>query len=258
MSLTISVISVIFVLNILGFFLGYLLKTDKFTDITYSLSFICSSIIGLIFFSEISLFTSLPVVMITLWGSRLGLFLLRRIISMGRDKRFDTMRDSFLKFGSFWLLQSVSIIVIILPILFQLSIKNAEIGLYQWLGLSIWATGWLLETIADGQKFRFKNAHPDQFYYGGLYQWVRYPNYLGELLVWLGIWTFGLNYYSGLVGWMTLVSPLWVFILLRYISGIPLVEAQRNTKHSNDLQYQEYKKSTPLLIFGFKNRYKKG
>lgn len=254
MSLTISVISIVFVLNILGFIFGYLLKTDKFTDITYSLSFICASFFGLIFFAEISIFTILPVVMITLWGIRLGFFLLRRILAMGRDKRFDTMRDSVIKFGSFWLLQSVSIIIIILPVIFQLSIKDGTLGIFQWLGIFIWIVGWLLESIADGQKYQFKKTNPDQFFYGGIFRWIRYPNYLGELLVWTGIWIFGLDYYFGIWGWITIISPIWIFILLRYISGIPLVEAQRNAKYSNDLQYQEYKKSTPLLIFGFKNR----
>lgn len=247
MYIYLSVFFVIFVLNFSGFFLGYFFKTDKFTDITYSLSFICAIILLLIKNSSFSVFLLLLSASILIWAIRLGSYLLARIKKMGRDKRFDTMRNSIVKFGAFWTLQTGSVFVLMLPIIYIFSCNPIEIGFYQVLGILIFLIGFIIEWIADAQKNKYKTFNPSKLYTEGLYRIVRYPNYLGEILVWIGIWFYGLNLYSGM-GWFTIVSPLWIFVLLRYISGIPLVEEKRDVDYKDDKTYLSYKSNTPILF----------
>lgn len=249
MTIYISVLSSVFVLNFLGFFLGYFFKTDKFTDITYSLSFICASFISLIFFSEKSISELILVGMVIIWALRLGSFLLSRILNIKRDERFDSMRSSWIKFGSFWLLQAVSVCIIIMPVIISLdqNINEANFSVFQIIGIVIWSIGFIIESLADYQKSKFKKQNSGQLMTSGLYSWVRYPNYLGEILVWTGIWIYGANVYSGWM-WISVISPLWIFILLRYISGIPLVEKSREEKYEEDKDYQQYKSNTKMLF----------
>lgn len=251
MYLFISVFFIVFVLNFSGFLFGYFLKTDRFTDIIYSLSFVCAVIAGLIFFQNIFLPHLILSGMVILWAVRLGAFLFSRIHKMKTDKRFDSMRNSFLKFGGFWLLQAISISILILPVLFIIEKSDFQIGIFQWFGILIFGIGFLIESISDFQKSKFKLIHPDKLFTKGLYSWVQYPNYLGEIMVWVGIFVFGVNIYEG-AEWLGIISPLWIFILLRYISGIPLVEQKRDKVYSQNSEYKAYTQNTPKLIPFFK------
>ena len=185
--------------------------------------------------------------MLVLWAIRLGSFLSKRIHKIGHDKRFDSMRSSFVKFGSFWVLQSISVFILVLPIIFLFSLENVRIGVFQIIASSIWITGFIIESVADFQKAKYKKTGKEGLFVKGLYRLVRYPNYLGEILLWSGLWLYGINYY-GSVSWLTIVSPLWTFTLLRFISGIPLVEASRKKKYGTDPAYLKYVAITPLLI----------
>ncbi len=242
-----SVIILIFVLNYLGFFLAYFFQTDKLTDITYSLSFICVALMLLNFFSSFNLIQVLTTAMICLWAARLGMFLFRRIHQMGVDKRFNEMRKSFLRFGGFWTLQSVSVLILVLPVIQVFDNSPSKFTLTHLLGLVIFIAGLGIESLADFQKSNFKKDSPSSLYKGGLYSIVQYPNYLGEILVWSGIWIYGIPSYEGWT-WISIISPLWTFVLLRYISGIPYLIEGRDKKYADSQTYKIYKNNTPLLL----------
>lgn len=246
MPLYISVIFTIFVLNILGLFSGYFWKTDKYTDISYSLSFVCGAFLLSKKFFFFSAFHSLLFLMILIWAIRLGGFLLYRIIKMGRDNRFDQMRSSFIRFGGFWLLQAVSVIIILAPV-FVMCSRQMEIGIVQYFAIALFALGLILESHADWKKFIFKTKSPQKLLMSGIYKYVQFPNYTGELLIWLSIWLYGSNYYQGWE-WWSVISPIWIFILLRYISGIPLIIDARKKKYATDSKESAYIESTPYLI----------
>ncbi|MDZ7796416.1 MAG: DUF1295 domain-containing protein [Candidatus Marinimicrobia bacterium] len=101
-------------INILMFIPAYLFKTDKFTDLSYSLTFIILMIIAWIL-QPFSVENTLVTAMVVIWGLRLGTFLFVRIGKMKRDKRFDGIRESFFKFFQFWVLQGISVWIILLP-----------------------------------------------------------------------------------------------------------------------------------------------
>ena len=115
------------------------------------------------------------------------------------------------------------------------------------IGLVIWSGGFLIEVFADMQKRRFRKDHKDTFISSGLWSYSRHPNYLGEILLWFGIAVIS---FSNLEGYQyaTLISPLFVYVLLSYISGINLLEKHADEKWGHLESYQSYKESTPVLF----------
>jgi steroid 5-alpha reductase family enzyme len=117
-------------------------------------------------------------------------------------------------------------------------------------GFLVFMLGFLLEIIADRQKssFRKNPANQGHFIKNGLWAYSKHPNYLGEIILWVGIAICSLPSLSGLQ-LMTLISPVFTYVLLVYISGIPLLEAKGKEKWGHLSQYQEYLDTTPTLFF---------
>uniref|UniRef100_A0A8D0HM08 Steroid 5-alpha reductase C-terminal domain-containing protein n=1 Tax=Sphenodon punctatus TaxID=8508 RepID=A0A8D0HM08_SPHPU len=187
--------------------------------------------------------------LVTLWGLRLGLFLFLRILKEGHDRRFNHVRDSPGTFFVFWTMQGAWIILTLLPtLLLNLEKHNKPLGLWDYLGWSIWAMGFLTEAVADQQKWHFR-SDPDnagKFIQSGLWAYSRHPNYLGEILLWTGLFT---SAASVLQGWQYLsaISPLLVWFLLNYVSGIPILEREAMRQWGKDAEFQAYLRNTPVL-----------
>ena len=116
-------------------------------------------------------------------------------------------------------------------------------------GCALWVLGFAFEAIADKQKKSFSEIpeNKDKFITLGLWSISRHPNYFGEALLWLGIAIVSLPLLSE---WqfVTLVSPVFVYLLLTKISGLPFLEDKAEKKWGNDKDYLEYKNNTPILI----------
>jgi steroid 5-alpha reductase family enzyme len=117
-----------------------------------------------------------------------------------------------------------------------------------WLGAAVWALGFGIEAIADAQKraFRKDTANKGAFIQSGLWAWSRHPNYFGEILLWIGIALIALPTLSG---WQhaTLISPIFVYLLLTRVSGIPILEERAEKRWGDTPEYREYKARTPVL-----------
>ncbi len=116
-------------------------------------------------------------------------------------------------------------------------------------GLLVWLAGFSLEVIADAQKSRF-NADPanrGKFIQSGLWARSRHPNYFGEIVLWIGVLIIALPVLRGW-GWVALISPLFVTLLLTRVSGIPLLEKKADAKWGGQAEYEAYKKKTPVLF----------
>ena len=118
------------------------------------------------------------------------------------------------------------------------------------IGLIVFILGLAIEIIADNQKtvFRSNTENKDKFITTGLWSLSRHPNYLGEILLWTGIAVMSISSLQGLQ-YLTLISPIFVYILLVYISGIRMLEDQAKKKWGHLDSYKEYKKNTPRLFF---------
>ena len=110
--------------------------------------------------------------------------------------------------------------------------------------------GFTLEIIADTQKTNFRriNDNKDKFITTGLWKYSRHPNYLGEIILWIGV---AIISYSSLEinQLFTLVSPVFTYLLLVYVSGINLLEKSGQNKWGNLNEYKEYKSKTPRLFW---------
>jgi len=249
MSLILTLLGISIALQVILFIPAYLLKTDKLTDMGYGLTFI---FLGLIFLlrGQITGDKLLLFGMILAWGLRLIIYLLIRVIKVGKDARFDQIRGSFTKFLTFWVGQGFSVWVIMLPTLIYLNSDTSGLGTLSFFGFFVWGFGLVIETVADFQKFRFKNnpKNKGKWIQSGLWKYSRHPNYFGEVLCWAGVYTYCLNYLSGLNALIGLVSPVFITSLLLFVTGIPKLEERHDKKYGDKKEYQEYKRKTSKLI----------
>lgn len=234
--------------NLALFVPAYLLKTDKLTDISYSLTFI---FLALYCFSSGpgSTLQKLLLTAVLVWAVRLGGFLLLRIFKMKRDKRFDGVRDNLKKFLGFWVLQGITVPIILLAAALAWRSAVGGVTAVTIVGAVIFAAGLLIEATADFQKFRF-NAHNTTHTWidNGLWRISRHPNYLGEISVWIGVYLIAFNALVGTSKIAGLASPLYIMCLLLLVSGIPPLEASADAKWGKDKNYRQYKKEVPVLV----------
>ena len=242
--------SVGFFIHWLIFIPSYLLKTEKYYDITGTIAYMAMAGIAVFSANELNLQSQVVAVLITIWALRLGLFLLVRVFQVGEDKRFHGVKTTFSRFFVWFSMSSLWVFLTTANALTLILDNNPHPGGgYFFSGLAIWLIGFGLEVTADEQKRRFRKnpRNKGQFINSGLWSISRHPNYLGEILIWVGMAVIS---FPVLTGWqyITLISPLFVFLLLTRVSGINLLEASSDKKWGDLKSYQEYKEKTPVLI----------
>lgn len=248
-------------IQIVMFVPAFLLKTDKLTDLSYGLGFIILAIISYNIGTNKTVISVILMFMIILWGIRLAIFLFMRVLVSGKDRRFNGIRENFFKFLGFWFLQGLTTWIIMLPVLsFYKSQKiNFNLWIFLVCGFFIWLIGFIIETIADLQKTKFnsENLNKNKFINIGLWKYSRHPNYLGEILCWIGVFLFSVPGFSKFY-FLSIISPIWISILLIFITGIPTLEKRYDEKFRNNKEYQEYKRKTStILLLPRKNNFSK-
>ncbi len=238
-------------INGVFFIMAAFLRTDVFTDITYSLSFIVLAVMLWASSSGRSPVQLFSIAAVILWGLRLGSYLFNRILHIKVDHRFDDKRDNFVRFGSFWLLQAITVWVVLLPVYGIMSldrIPDLELA-FLLPGVLMFVLGLVIETAADFQKYRFKmkEENKGKFMSSGIWKYSRHPNYFGEMLVWWGIALPGIVLFEG-AAWLYFIGPVFITLLLLFVSGIPLLEKSADRKWGTDPAYVRYKKTTSLLV----------
>lgn len=229
---------------------SYLAQTEKFFDLTGSLSYITVMVFAALLSKNIDARSILLMALVLIWAVRLGTFLFRRVHRVGKDGRFDEIKPSFPRFLNVWTVQGLWVTFTAAAALAAITSSiRKEIDIFAIAGAIIWLMGFAIEATADAQKDAFgKNPqNKGKFIHTGLWARSRHPNYFGEILLWLGVAVIALPV---LQGWqlLTLISPVFVAILLIKISGIPLLEARADKKWGGQPDYEAYKKNTPVLL----------
>ncbi len=242
-------IAAAFVIQWLAFVPAYLFKTEKFYDFTGSITYLSITLFAIKMNPHSDLRSRLIASFIAVWAIRLGFFLFSRILKAGEDSRFVNIRGKFLRFLMAWTLQGLWVTFSLAAGLTALTSLPVRMDVFGYAGAGLWCVGFLLEALADFQKSRFRRepSNRGRFISSGLWAWSRHPNYFGEIVLWTGI---AVMAFPVLHGWQyaTLVSPVFVTLLLTKISGIPLLEEAADKKWGGQKEYDDYKRRTSVLI----------
>ena len=224
-------------------------RTDVVTDLSYSLTFALLAVV-LLFAGAAEPVQLVASLLVLVWAARLGIYLFRRIMRTKVDHRFDGMRDQPLRFARFWLLQAITVAVVMLPVSYLLD-QDDPPGLGAWsiAGAAVWLVGLLIEAVADAQKaaFRAKEENRGRFVASGLWRYSRHPNYFGEILVWWGLFLYVVPALHG-AAFAVVIGPVFITLLLLFVSGIPLLEKSADEKYGSDAAYRDYKRRTSILV----------
>ena len=257
-SLVLQAVFIAFSIQWIAFIPAYIFQTEKFYDLMGSITYLTVIWFTLMSSSNELALTNIGniiiVLLISSWAVRLGTFLFLRIKKDGEDKRFRTIKPSASRFFMTWTLQGLWVSLCSMCALTAISSENGIIlNLFFYIGVVIFIFGFAIEIIADNQKSKFRSieANKDRFITTGLWAKSRHPNYLGEILLWLGVAIISL---SSLSGWqyLTLISPIFTYLLLVYVSGVRMLEERGEKKWGHNEEYIKYKSTTPRLFFSLK------
>ena len=252
--IVINAIILIFIIHWISFIPANIYKTEKFFDLTGSLTYI--SVVCYVLYSKSkssdSIFGEIIIsASIIIWAIRFGSFLFLRIKKAGEDKRFREFKKSWSRWLLTWTTSGMWVTICSLCALTAISSNSViEIGLLFYFGLFLFITGLIIEIVADLQKTKFRSipTNKEKFISTGLWSKSRHPNYVGEITLWFGISIISFSNLNGLE-LITLISPIFTYWLLVYVSGVNILEKNGQKKWGHLESYKKYIKKTPRLFF---------
>lgn len=186
-----------------------------------------------------------------IYGLRLGIFLaLRESKNSSYNKKMknEIKNDKNIKLSLkivMWLSCALLYIIMSSPIIYCFINQN-NINIIYYVGLTISLLGIIFESISDYQKSKFKKSNPNKFVNYGLFRIVRCPNYLGELIVWIGIFIAGITNLSFGQLIIAIIGLLGIIYIM--FSGARRLELRQDRTYGNIIEYQKYIKKTPILL----------
>ena len=239
-----------FAIQWLAFIPSYLLRSERFFDLTGSLTYVTVTVLAVALSPVVDGRSILLLILVAIWAGRLGAYLFSRIRKAGKDARFDEIKRSFLRLLNTWTLQALWVTLTLAAALAAIT-TTTRVGLdaFALIGLLVWLCGFAFEALADAQKSRFRAdpANKGGFIHTGLWARSRHPNYFGEIVIWVGVAIIALPILRGWQ-WITLISPAFVALLLTRVSGVPILEKRADEKWGGQADYEAYKARTPVLI----------
>jgi steroid 5-alpha reductase family enzyme len=243
-------VGVAFLIQWLAFVPAYLLQNEGFFDLTGSLTYVTVVVLAVLLTPVTDARSLLLLAVVVIWAARLGSYLFRRIRKARSDTRFDAIKPSFFRFLNTWTLQGLWVSLTLAAALAAITTTVREdLGVWALVGTLVWAAGFAIEAAADLQKSRFRRdpQNKGKFISSGLWSWSRHPNYFGEIVLWVGVALVAVPVLRGWQ-WVTLISPVFVALLLTRVSGVPLLEKSADERWGGQQDYEDYKARTPVLM----------
>ena len=242
-----------YVIHWIAYIPAYVFQTEKFYDLTGSVTYL--SVVWFVFLStyqsiSLNFGNLILVLLISIWTIRLGLFLFMRIHKAGEDKRFRTIKTSASQFFMTFTISGLWVTLCSMCALVAISSPEGLVmNALTYVGIILFIIGFGIEIVADNQKTAFRSieANKDSFITSGLWSKSRHPNYFGEVLLWFAIAVISFSSLEGLQ-LITLISPIFTYILLVYVSGVRMLEDMNDKKWADDENYKSYKENTPMLF----------
>jgi len=243
-------VALAFLIQWIAFIPAFIRQTETFFDLTGSITYISVVVVAVLLGPVTDARAYLLLALVVVWAARLGSFLFRRVRAERGDRRFNDIKPSFARFLMTWTLQGLWVCFSLAAALAAITSETrSELGLFALVGFLVWLLGFGIEVIADRQKSQFRAApeNAGKFINVGLWSWSRHPNYFGEIVLWIGVTIIALPALRGWQ-WVTLISPVFVTLLLTRISGVPLLEARADEKWGGQADYEDYKARTSVLV----------
>jgi steroid 5-alpha reductase family enzyme len=231
------------------FCLAMVLKNNSIVDVGWGLGFVLVAGLSAVrkpgFEPRHALITALVLV----WGIRLAAHIFRRNRKRGEDFRYAAWRESWGRgfvlrsYFQIFMLQGLFLVLISAPLPWINGASGRPLGPWDVAGGLLWLMGFLFEAVGDAQLARFKKdpANKGKLIRTGLWNYSRHPNYFGEALMWWGIYMIALAVPGGGI---LVFSPLTITLLLRFVSGVPLLEK----RYRDRAEFQEYARRTNAFI----------
>ena len=222
--------------NVLAFLYCQCKTDNSYIDVFWSLTFISPIAALLILYAATGIYITARAILVTvlvcIWGFRLSYHI--GIRHTKEDFRYVDMRTRWMEHGLSGYYIRAFFYVFMMQGVFSLIVNSASIFavIYSgtntliwsdYVGAAIWVFGFVFELVGDNQLKQHiadKTPGKKKFIEWGLWRYTRHPNYFGEDVLWWGIWIITCSVQWG---WVTVYSPLFITILVRYVSGVPLL-----------------------------------
>lgn len=241
------------------FIIGQIVKDNGIVDIAWGFGFVILAWSSYLLGTQTSN-ALLITIMVTIWGVRLTYHIGKRNIGKPEDFRYQNFRKQW---GTKWplikaflhvyMLQMVMMILIASSYVYTNVNSTVSLNILSVIGLGIWLFGYSFEAIGDHQLKTFLSnpENKGQLMTVGLYKFTRHPNYFGEATLWWGVYVAGVSTTNG---FLTIVSPIVITILVRFVSGVPMLEK----KYMQREDFREYAKHTNVFFPWFQRKVKHG
>eukprot|EP00514_Thraustochytrium_sp_LLF1b_P000632 CAMPEP_0184526518 /NCGR_PEP_ID=MMETSP0198_2-20121128/10697_1 /TAXON_ID=1112570 /ORGANISM="Thraustochytrium sp., Strain LLF1b" /LENGTH=338 /DNA_ID=CAMNT_0026918095 /DNA_START=60 /DNA_END=1076 /DNA_ORIENTATION=- len=242
-------------INWLAYIPALAFQTEKFYDLTGSITFLSctwySFAAGRKDLGNEGIFRPIIAsIMVSVWAIRLGSFLFARILKDGKDDRFDEIKVNPIRFLMVWTLQATWVfLTAFAAFLINASNNQGDVTALEIVGYLVYIVGFGIEIVSDSQKrtWRAKPENKGTFIEDGLWYYSRHPNYFGEMLLWLGVFLTAAPFLEG-AQFIVILSPIFVFSLIYFVSGVRLGEAKNDKKWGGQPDYENYKATTSVLV----------
>jgi steroid 5-alpha reductase family enzyme len=250
-----NIVLLVYIIQWVAFIPAYMLQTEKFFDLTGSITY-SSVFIYCIYLAtsgDLNWGSLVISILVILWAGRLGTFLFTRIAKDGEDKRFRTIKPDIAQFFMTWTLQGMWVSLCSLCAITGIASDTGIIvNNIFYIGLVMFIGGFAIEIVADQQKtaFRAIPENRNKFITSGLWSKSRHPNYFGEIALWTGVAVMSFSSLSG-IEYLTLISPIFTYLLLVKISGVRMLEGRGQKTWGDDEEYIAYMRNTPMVMIKF-------
>lgn len=246
---------VIFGYFMIFFIVATIIKNNSIVDIGWGLGFVVTAWILFFISGDYGIEKIIVNALVSLWGLRLFYHILRRNIFAEEDFRYKKWREEWGKwvvpraFLQVFMLQGLFMFVVGLGVFWvnTTTFTGDMSYIVAGLGILVWVIGYFFEVVGDMQlRKHIANKNKKQkLMISGLWKYTRHPNYFGEAVMWWGIFIIVLSMDSSSF-WkcLAVVSPIVITYLLRFVSGVPMLE--RKMKESPG--WDEYASKTNAFI----------
>ncbi len=238
-------VAVVFGYFFIVFLIAQWRRDNSLVDTAWGLGFV---IVTLFTFFSAGHYTARSIVVLLLilvWGLRLSYHIVRRNWGQPEDFRYAQWRKDWGRwvvpraFLQVFMLQALFQVVIVYPVLLVQVSPRSGFGVLEGLGVALWGVGFLFEAVGDRQLRSFKRAQENRgkVLTTGLWKYSRHPNYFGEATMWWGLAVIASSVHWG---WTGFISPLTITYLLRFVSGVPMLEK----KYRGRPDFEAYARTT--------------